>query len=81
MVSRCTSQARFAPVEHVPIRLPRTIMIKPSKDGSPGIPVKTELFASEIAYRLHDTNARFEDFLPKARWSNDNGTQRLHSGA
>lgn len=38
-------------------------MIKPSKDGSPGIPVKTELFASEIAYRLHDTNARFEDFF------------------
>lgn len=38
-------------------------MIKPSKDGSPGIPVKTELFKSEIEHRLHDTNARFENFF------------------
>ncbi|MDN6130463.1 MAG: ATP/GTP-binding protein [Corynebacterium casei] len=38
-------------------------MIKPSKDGSPGIPVKTELFTSEIEHRLHDTNARFDDFF------------------
>lgn len=38
-------------------------MIKPSKDGSPGIPVKTELFKSEIEHRLHDTNARFDDFF------------------
>ena len=38
-------------------------MIKPSKDGSPGIPVKSELFTSEIEHRLHDTNARFEDFF------------------
>ncbi len=38
-------------------------MIKPSKDGSPGIPVQTVLFPSEIEYRLHDTNVRFADFF------------------
>lgn len=38
-------------------------MIKPSKDGSPGIPVQTVLMPVEIEHRLHDTNARFEDFF------------------
>lgn len=38
-------------------------MIKPSKDGSPGIPVQTMLFASEVEHGLHDTNARFEDYF------------------
>lgn len=38
-------------------------MIKPSKDGSPGIPVQTYLMPSEIELRLHDTNARFERFF------------------
>ena len=64
-----TSWSRGAPPKRARTRGARAnppglgrFMIKPSKDGSPGIPVKTELFASEIAYRLHDTNARFEDF-------------------
>ncbi|PRQ11470.1 ATP/GTP-binding protein [Corynebacterium sp. 13CS0277] len=38
-------------------------MIKPSKDGSPGIPVRTILTPTEIEYRLHDTNMRFDDFF------------------
>ena len=38
-------------------------MIKPSKDGSPGIPVQTVLMPAEVEFRLHDTNARFEDFF------------------
>lgn len=38
-------------------------MIKPSKDGQPGIPLRTVLFPSEIQYRLHDTNIRFEEFF------------------
>ncbi|MBZ8176213.1 ATP/GTP-binding protein [Corynebacterium sp. 3HC-13] len=38
-------------------------MIKPSKDGAPGIPVQTILLPSEIEYRLHDTNVRFDDFF------------------
>lgn len=38
-------------------------MIKPSKDGAPGIPVQTVLFPTEVAYRLHDTNRRFEHFF------------------
>ncbi|WP_047263760.1 ATP/GTP-binding family protein [Corynebacterium mustelae] len=38
-------------------------MIKPSKDGSPGIPVQTILTPTEIEYRLHDTNVRFDDFF------------------
>lgn len=38
-------------------------MIKPSKDGAPGIPVQTILFPSEVEYKLHDTNARFEKFF------------------
>lgn len=38
-------------------------MIKPSKDGSPGIPVQTVLMPSEIKHRLHDTNVRFDDFF------------------
>jgi len=38
-------------------------MIKPSKDGSPGIPVQTVLFPTEIADDLHNTNKRFEDYF------------------
>ena len=38
-------------------------MIKPSKDGSPGIPVKTILTPTEVDYRLHDTNIRFDSFF------------------
>ncbi|GAB2499086.1 AAA-like domain protein (plasmid) [Corynebacterium atrinae] len=38
-------------------------MIKPSKDGSPGIPVQTILMPSEIEHRMHDTNVRFDDFF------------------
>ncbi|PLW00134.1 ATP/GTP-binding protein [Corynebacterium ulcerans] len=38
-------------------------MIKPSKDGSPGIPVQTVLMPTEIKHRLHDTNIRFDDFF------------------
>ena len=38
-------------------------MIKPSKDGSPGIPVQTILFPSERELRLHDTNVRFDEFF------------------
>lgn len=38
-------------------------MIKPSKDGAPGIPVQTLLMPSEIKYRLHDTNVRFDEFF------------------
>lgn len=38
-------------------------MIKPSKDGAPGIPVQTMLFPTELKHRLHDTNQRFEDFF------------------
>lgn len=38
-------------------------MIKPSKDGAPGVPVQTILFPSEVEYSLHDTNARFEQFF------------------
>ena len=38
-------------------------MIKASKDGSPGIPVRTVLLPTEIQYRLHDTNQVFDDFF------------------
>lgn len=38
-------------------------MIKPSKDGSPGIPVQTVLVPTEVQFRLHDTNVRFDDFF------------------
>lgn len=38
-------------------------MIKPSKDGAPGIPVQTILFPAERELRLHDTNVRFDDFF------------------
>lgn len=38
-------------------------MIKPSKDGAPGIPVRTILTPTEIEYRLHDTNMRFDEFF------------------
>jgi hypothetical protein len=65
-----TSWSRGAPPKRARTRGARAtppgrgrFMIKPSKDGAPGIPVRTELFASEIKYGLHDTNARFEDFF------------------
>ena len=38
-------------------------MTKPPNAGSPGIPVQTVLMPSEIELRLHDTNARFEEFF------------------
>ncbi|WP_115686497.1 ATP/GTP-binding protein [Corynebacterium senegalense] len=38
-------------------------MIKPSKDGSPGIPLQTVLMPTEVQHRLHDTNVRFEGFF------------------
>ena len=38
-------------------------MIKPSKDGSPGIPVQTVLTRTELEQRLHDTNVRFDDYF------------------
>lgn len=38
-------------------------MIKPSKDGSPGVPVQTMLVPTEIEHELHDTNKRFESFF------------------
>lgn len=38
-------------------------MVKPSKDGSPGIPLQTVLMPTEIEHRLHDTNVRFEGFF------------------
>ncbi|MGO3084469.1 hypothetical protein [Ancrocorticia populi] len=38
-------------------------MIKPSKDGSPGIPIQTVLFPTELEFGLHDTNKRFEGFF------------------
>lgn len=44
-------------------------MIKPSKDGSPGIPVQTVLFPTEIEYELHDTNKRFEGFFTEGEAS------------
>lgn len=44
-------------------------MIKPSKDGSPGIPVQTVLMPTEVEYRLHDTNVRFEGFFEQGAMS------------
>ena len=41
-------------------------MIKPSKDGAPGIPVQTILFPSEQQLRLHDTNVRFAEMFAEA---------------
>lgn len=38
-------------------------MIKASKDGSPGIPVRTVLLPTETHYRLHDTNQVFDEFF------------------
>jgi hypothetical protein len=38
-------------------------MIKPSKDGSPGIPLHTILTPTEIEFQLHNTNVRFDDFF------------------
>lgn len=38
-------------------------MIKASKDGSPGIPVRTVLLPTEVRYRLHDTNQVFDQFF------------------
>lgn len=35
-------------------------MIKASKDGTPGIPIQTVLFPTELEHRLHDTNMRFD---------------------
>ncbi len=41
-------------------------MIKTAKDGTPGIPVRTVLTPTEVAYRLHDTNKRFDDFFQES---------------
>ena len=38
-------------------------MLKPSKDGSAGIPIQVELTATERDTRIHDTNVRFRDLL------------------
>lgn len=35
-------------------------MIKPSKDGSPGVPIQTILTPTEVIEELHNTNKRFE---------------------
>ena len=38
-------------------------MLKPSKDGSAGIPIQVELTPTEQHTRIHDTNVRFRAFL------------------
>ncbi len=38
-------------------------MIKPSKDGSAGVPVQVVLTPTEITDRLHDTNQRFDTYF------------------
>lgn len=65
-----TSWSKGAPTKRSRTRGARTVppgrghfMIKPSKDGQPGIPLRTVLFPSEIKYRLHDTNIRFDEFF------------------
>ena len=40
-------------------------MIKPAKDGTPGIPVQTILTPTEVKHRLHDTNVRFDEYFSK----------------
>lgn len=41
-------------------------MIKPSKDGAPGIPLQTVLHATEVELDLHNTNKRFDDLYAVA---------------
>ncbi|MBB1052657.1 hypothetical protein G6021_16580 [Dietzia sp. CW19] len=36
-------------------------MIKASKSTAPGIPFRTDISPLETKWRLHDTNAAFED--------------------
>lgn len=38
-------------------------LLKPSKDGSAGIPIQVVLTPTEIRTRIHDTNTRFRDLL------------------
>ena len=42
-------------------------MIKPSKDGSPGIPIQTMLFPTEYEHRIHDTNMRFDAYFARGQ--------------
>lgn len=47
-------------------------MIKPSKDGAAGIPIRTVLTPYEIEHRLHDTNQRFEELFTKVEGTSTN---------
>ena len=42
------------------------MMIKPSKDGSAGIPVQVLLTPFESEHDLHDTNKRFSSYFAEA---------------
>lgn len=44
-------------------------MIKPSKDGAPGIPLQTVLHFTEVELDLHNTNKRFDDLYAAAERS------------
>ena len=38
-------------------------MLKPSKDGSAGIPIQVELTDTEKRTNIHDTNVRLREYL------------------
>lgn len=57
---------RTLPGEELPPPLGRgRFMIKPSKDGSAGIPVRVVLTRTEIETGIHDTNSRFRQMLDR----------------
>ena len=50
-------------------------MLKPSKDGSAGIPVRVLLTPTEIETGIHDTNVRFRELLDR-----DAGARKIAEG-
>ena len=65
-----TAWSKGAPIERTATRQHQKaplgrgkFMLKPSKDGSAGIPIQVLLTTTEDQTRIHDTNVRFRDLL------------------
>ena len=68
-----TAWSKGAPIERTEARERKKpplgrgkFMLKPSKDGTAGIPIQVLLTATEQQTNIHDTNVRFRELLDGA---------------
>ncbi|WP_253919896.1 ATP/GTP-binding protein [Dietzia psychralcaliphila] len=68
-----TAWSKGAPIERTQLRQEKKrplgqgmFMLKPSKDGTHGIPIHVQLTHTERATNIHDTNTRLREFLDAA---------------